>query len=103
MERDAEWVLPEEFDQRIEAERLDAAHSEWERHDRVRRVILAALDDARTNAIMVAHATFGDESAVRLVGAIEGIREVLSGDWLRSPKGMRAVRAPEERTDAAQD
>lgn len=96
MERDAEWVLPEEFDQRIEAERLDAAHSEWERHERVRRVILAALEEARTNAVAIAHTTFGDERVVRLVGAIEGIREVMTGEWLRSPKTMRAVRAPKE-------
>lgn len=82
--------------ERIEAERVDAAHMEWERHERVRRVLLAALDDARTTAMEIARTTFGDERAIALVGAIEGIREVMTGDWLRSPKAMRATRAPKE-------
>lgn len=86
----------DEVAERIDAERLDAAHSEWERHERVRRVLLAALDQARTQAIAIAHTTFGDERAIALVGAIEGIREVMTGDWLQSPKTMRAVRAPKE-------
>ena len=92
-----------ELSERIEAERLDAAHSEWDRHERVRRVLLAALEQARTNAIAIAHSTFGDERAITLVGELEGIREVMTGDWLQSPRTMRASRAPKERTDATPD
>lgn len=87
----------EELQGKIDEERLDAAQREHERHERVRRVILAALEDARTTAMEIARTTFGDERAIALVGAIEGIREVMTGDWLRSPKAMRAVRAPKEK------
>lgn len=76
----------------VDAERLEAAHSEWERHDRVHKVLLLTLECAAKRARLLALRWMGDDDMAALIGELEGVKEILKGDWLHSPRDMRAER-----------
>lgn len=85
----------------IEAQRLAAAQAEWERQDRVRRVLLVSLELQIQRATKLGTQYVGGLPAVdELIDALRGIRDILSGQWIKSPQAMAAQRAAGE-SDAA--
>lgn len=83
-------------DAEVSAYRLDAAQQEWERNDRVRRVVLVATEMQIDRAKRIGAGWLGDPEIVVLIAMLEGIAEVLRGTWLKSPQDMAALRAAGE-------
>jgi len=69
------------LDEEIDEQRTDASQREWERHRRVHGVLQGALAGVITDL-----RTATTREAVRdAVDRLEGIAEVLGGEWLQAP------------------
>jgi hypothetical protein len=82
---------------RIEAERLDAAQQEFDRQERVRLATVQVLAGAARELQALANQPFAlsPEQLRTVASTVDGVLEVLRGEWILSPRTMATKRALE--------
>jgi hypothetical protein len=83
-------VHVDELRDRIDAERLDAAESEFQRHDRMRLATMQVLAGAarELEEMLAQPFSLKPEELRTVAGTIEGVIELLKGEWIKSPRQM---------------
>ena len=95
MEPGEEYTYETSIAARIDRERLDAAQQEFQRHERVRCVELAILDEIAAQVKDLTTAPFSPEpeQLLKLLSLVDGLREVVAGEWVQSPRAMQQQRS----------
>ncbi|MGN6109520.1 MAG: hypothetical protein ACTHU0_30715 [Kofleriaceae bacterium] len=89
--------MPEpSIDSAIITHRLDAAQAEWERHDRVRRVLRHSVLEARSRLAHVLDPSTRESETIDLAlreafALLDGVAEAMDGTWILSPAARAAL------------